>query len=401
MGRDLLTKLGAEVRCSGEGLTVTFRGQNKAMLQDGQRIMLMRGLQDPAFDLTRIYWFRLRMAPGPQDLRTLSATYLTWKKWITEQREYVEPVDPWHYTMNYTTETDEIYDEAFIDKLNGEKEELVVGDIYLGPEGVAAAVELTEKQEQWYAMRPEKVPHITRMVGKTHTAKQLEPMIQQSPLLQWSPEGQYWRICHKSREEGFPWGMKEVYERIDKFDLWAKGAYDVGRTPQHCIKVPLKDTGHSVWQAQYQLKPEAVEGIRPTIAGLLQAGLFSDWCCYKGPEANVAPTWHQRGINVASTWHQRGINVASTWHQRGINVAPTWHQRGINVASTWHQRGINVASTWRQRGINVASTWHQRGINVASTWHQRGINVASTWHQRGINVASTWHQRGILDSFCG
>ncbi|KAJ3584585.1 hypothetical protein NHX12_015080 [Muraenolepis orangiensis] len=147
------------------------------------------------------------------------------------------------------------------------------------------------------------------MVGKTHTAKQLGPMIQkclamaewvttESPLLQRSPDGQYWRICHKSREEGViervererstmattdhP-GMKEVYERIDKFDLWAKGDYDVGKTLQHCIQVPLKDTGHSVWQTQYWLKPDAVEGIRPTIAGLLQAGVL----CYSDSSWNT------------------------------------------------------------------------------------------------------------------
>ncbi|KAJ3587459.1 hypothetical protein NHX12_011056 [Muraenolepis orangiensis] len=185
--------------------------------------------------------------------------------------------------MNYTTETDEIYDEAFIDKLDDEKEELVVGDIYLGPEGVAAAVELIEKQEQWYAMRPEKAPHITLMVGKTHTAKQLGPMIQKCLGMAESvttyfrsPDGPYWRICHKCREEGViehverersimattdhP-GMKEVYERIDKFDLWAKGDYDVGQTPQHCIKVPLKDTGHSVWQAQYRLNLKREEEV--------------------------------------------------------------------------------------------------------------------------------------------
>ncbi|KAJ3600962.1 hypothetical protein NHX12_031935 [Muraenolepis orangiensis] len=138
------------------------------------------------------------------------------------------------------------------------------------------------------------------MVGKTHTAKQLGPMIKkclgmaewvttESSLLQRSPDGQYWRICHKSREEGVierverekstmattdNRGMKEVYEQINKFDLCAKGDYDVGQTPQHCINVLLKDTGHSVWQAQYRLKPETVEGIRPTIAGLLQAGVL-------------------------------------------------------------------------------------------------------------------------------
>ncbi|KAJ3597676.1 hypothetical protein NHX12_001193 [Muraenolepis orangiensis] len=85
--------------------------------------MLMRRPQDPALDLTRIY-----------------------EKRINEQNEYTEPADPWHYTMNYTTETDEIYDEAFIDELEVEKEELIVGDIYLGREGVVAAVEeLTEK----------------------------------------------------------------------------------------------------------------------------------------------------------------------------------------------------------------------------------------------------------------
>ncbi|CAL8237795.1 unnamed protein product [Boreogadus saida] len=51
------------------------------------------------------------------------------------------------------------------------------GDIFLGPEGVAAGVDLTQEQPSWFQLEPESVPHVSLLVSADHQPKQLGPMI--------------------------------------------------------------------------------------------------------------------------------------------------------------------------------------------------------------------------------
>jgi len=57
--------------------------------------------------------------------------------------------------------------------------------------------------------------------------------------------------------------------------LWTKGPYDVGRLKTEPIKVEFLDPDQPpVWRPQYKLKPEQIEGITPTIEGLLHTGVI-------------------------------------------------------------------------------------------------------------------------------
>lgn len=54
---------------------------------------------------------------------------------------YSPPRDPYHVTLFYDREDDDVYREKFESELEGQTSH----NIYVGPEGVAAAVKLTDE----------------------------------------------------------------------------------------------------------------------------------------------------------------------------------------------------------------------------------------------------------------
>ena len=57
---------------------------------------------------------------------------------------------------------------------------LATQNIYVGPEGVAAAAILTSHQMIWYQMGEEVVPHVSLALHPTHQAKDLGPMVKRA-----------------------------------------------------------------------------------------------------------------------------------------------------------------------------------------------------------------------------
>lgn len=66
------------------------------------------------------------------------------------------------------------------DDLEGQTWNVRSHNIYAGPEGVAAAVKLTDEQLPWYNMGSDSAPHITLAVHEGHQAKELGSMVKRA-----------------------------------------------------------------------------------------------------------------------------------------------------------------------------------------------------------------------------
>ena len=97
-------------------------------------------------------------------------------------RLHTDPVDPPHCTYNYELYGDENHDalwDGFVQQCleTGEKPCAEIRDIYVGLEGVAAAVSLQASIEMLYALSDTSAPHITLQVANEGEAKNFGPMV--------------------------------------------------------------------------------------------------------------------------------------------------------------------------------------------------------------------------------
>ncbi|KAL3992502.1 immunoglobulin superfamily member 9B [Sarotherodon galilaeus] len=172
MGRGLLVKLGATIMCSADGLTVTLPG-GKEFPCLGSPSKTQYLVKDSEQSTADIYWGRL-VEEG------ILRTYQQWRPWIMSLAIYSESRDPYHVTLFYDKEEDDTYREQFESDLEGETWNVKTHNIYIGPEGVAAAVKLTDEQLPWYNVGEDSAPHITLAVHVGHEARDLGPMVKRA-----------------------------------------------------------------------------------------------------------------------------------------------------------------------------------------------------------------------------
>lgn len=67
-------------------------------------------------------------------------------------RPFTLPADPYHVTLFYIRDENEVYRDAFESELEGTFLSIVSPCLFVGPEGVAAQGVLTDKQMKWDAM---------------------------------------------------------------------------------------------------------------------------------------------------------------------------------------------------------------------------------------------------------
>ncbi|CAJ1055592.1 LOW QUALITY PROTEIN: uncharacterized protein LOC120803882 [Xyrichtys novacula] len=114
LGRDLLSRLNAQILCGQQGLTVTF--------PDGTEVLCAQGIGDTHQYLLRdteprfadIFWALLEPSQTG-----LYSCYLHWKPWILSVHPYMAPPDPLHLTLFYDREGNECYLEEFQNQLEG------------------------------------------------------------------------------------------------------------------------------------------------------------------------------------------------------------------------------------------------------------------------------------------
>ncbi|KAL3973676.1 F-box and leucine-rich repeat protein 13 [Sarotherodon galilaeus] len=246
MGRDLLVKLGATIMCSADGLTVTLPG-GKEFLCLGSPSKTQYLVRDSEQSTADIYWGRL-VEEG------ILRTYQQWRPWIMSLAVYSEPRDPYHVTLFYDKEEDDTYREQFESDLEGETWKVKTHNIYIGPEGVAAAVKLTDEQLPWYNVGEDSAPHITLAVHVGHEARELGPMVKRALDNSW----------------------------------WQAPSVAACTAASLAVLNRLAECGFKVSKEKLQLvRPEVEEKVREDLKAEPIAGAeewFTDGCCHRDEE---------------------------------------------------------------------------------------------------------------------
>ncbi|KAL3987807.1 F-box and leucine-rich repeat protein 13 [Sarotherodon galilaeus] len=135
------------------------------------------------------------------------------------------------------------------------------------PEGVAAAVKLTDEQLPWYNVGEDSAPHITLAVHVGHEARDLGPMVKRALDNSWWQEHKEISRTHGREKTDHPDAVAELSKLPDT--LWSSGPTDVGLASCSPVLFELKSDA-PINKPQYRHKPEADAGIAETIEGLLQ-----------------------------------------------------------------------------------------------------------------------------------
>ncbi|XP_047207925.1 uncharacterized protein LOC124859262 isoform X3 [Girardinichthys multiradiatus] len=180
-------------------------------------------MQPVAEEYADIYWGLMTAPSSPSDIFSV---YQLWKPWIQSLCPYTSPPDPPHVTLFYDSCHTEWYQDLFNETVEGRAWFISSKNIYMAPEGVAAAVEFTPEQANWYLMSDEVVPHVSLSLHLEHQAKELGGVVKRSLA---AGDWQDTSVTNLSLFSG-------------------------------CI-LPI-------WVPQYPHKQQAQEGIRDTIKGL-------------------------------------------------------------------------------------------------------------------------------------
>ena len=305
LGRDLLTRLGATILCSPDGLTVTLPDGTQLPCEENTPAQLGQYMIQPLTEKSAdIYWGLLQTETQAHE--GILSAYLQWKPWIAQLHPLVSPPDPPHVTLFYDRAETDWYEEQFRDQIEGQIWRIQSQNIYVAPEGVAAGVKLTPEQQQWYKMSDEAAPHVSLALHPEHQAKELGSIVKralsqtdwsQTPLpgVWFSPKSNIYKIMVTTIDnvklEHFKISRHHGREKTDHPDaatmidglpsyLWASGPTDVGKVQCRPVTFTLQSP-EPIWVRQYPHKPRAEEGITDTITGLLEKGVLepsnSDW----------------------------------------------------------------------------------------------------------------------------
>lgn len=137
----------------------------------------------PEEPITTVYWLRLD-GTLPQT-PAIQYQYMQCRKWISTLHPYKAPLDDLHCTLNYTITPDDCYDDDWEANMALLTPTISTTSMFIGKEGVAAAVDLTEHIQQWYQLGTDSAPHITLAIGYAYEARSLGPMVKRALTLTW------------------------------------------------------------------------------------------------------------------------------------------------------------------------------------------------------------------------
>ncbi|KAK1805695.1 hypothetical protein P4O66_001962 [Electrophorus voltai] len=155
---------GATVLCSPEGLSVNFPNGTTIHCFNGGDLTGQYLMIPVMGDWADIYWGLLQ--PETTAHGGLLSAYLTWKPWITLLK-------PKH---------EDWYQDEFNEDVEGQIWEISSETIFVGPEGVAASIDLTPEQLEWYMMQDEAAPQVSLALHPAHQAKELGAMVLRNAL---------------------------------------------------------------------------------------------------------------------------------------------------------------------------------------------------------------------------
>ncbi len=288
LGRDAICKLKMQVWCTPDGIYV----DDRAIRQ--MNVSTLQQTQEPC---ANIYW----LGELKEDVEK---TISKWGRYIREQLcEPSLPKTEFHCTMKYDENKDPELENRWLENTKGLKIPMISQYIVVGLEGAALQVDREKFIDEWFEV-PNSVPHITLYVSKNCASKDLGPMMQkaekckweatENPLIFQSSDKAYLKILCATPMLGVPrmvintkidpkvnehqTKQTELLKEMEKqvpLELWSQHDTDVGLVKSaNPIKIVLRSGTKMPKKMQYPLKPEAVQGIKKTIEGLVEAGVL-------------------------------------------------------------------------------------------------------------------------------
>lgn len=291
LGRDILCPLKANILCTREGICVDIPDEVTCKL-----MMLSEDKSKPEVNRTVIYWLR-----WPCESKLLQEWEI-WRDFVIERISQAnEPSMPLHCTLYYDKTGEDLdYEECWDEIINSKVFELDAVNIYVGPEGAAAAINLSPALQPWFRVC-DSYPHVTLWVAEGRKPQELGPMVKSAMAIDawqstqeinvWtSPDDQYVKIavqmCDRvvaekilkdrfvTKQLGLSDKHAELLKQIPE-QLWSKHKTDIGLVKSaEPVKVQLRPGVNLPHKKQYPLSQEAINGIRPTIKGLVDAGVL-------------------------------------------------------------------------------------------------------------------------------
>ncbi|XP_016102534.1 uncharacterized protein [Sinocyclocheilus grahami] len=294
LGRDAICKLKMQIWCTPEGIYIDDRAMRQMNVSTSQQA------QEPCANM---YWLG--------DLKEdVEKTISKWGRYIREQLcEPSLPKTEFHCTMKYDESKNPDFEKKWLKDTKGLKIPMISQSIIIGPKGVALQIDRERFIDDWFAV-PNSVPHVTLYVNKDCLSKDLGPMMKRAEKSKWEAtenplifqiaDKEYLKILCATPMIGVPrmvintrvepkvkehqtkqTELLKDMERQVPLELWSQHDTDVGLVKSaNPIKVVLKPGAKVPRKLQYPLKPEAVEGIKKTIEGLMKAGVLVETTSY-------------------------------------------------------------------------------------------------------------------------
>nr|XP_033494259.1 uncharacterized protein LOC117264429 isoform X1 [Epinephelus lanceolatus] len=289
LGRDILCPLKAKIMCTQDGLYLDF--------PDEPPQHMMSQLPQDVTEKQQALAYWLRLTPEESHLQQ---KWTEWEEWIRMHYDTAHTSTlPLHCTLMYDKDQTHVdYQECWDAVINKKPCLITSEDTFMGLEGVAAAVRLPEDLSGWYQVP---TSHVTLLVAKGYESHHLGPMVRRALQVQeWVPtknkyihiskDKQFIRISVKVGDEAIadkvmvdgntPTQMAVATEHEEMLNqvppqLWTAHKTDVGLIKSaQPVHIKLKPHVNLPYQKQYPLKQHAIDGIRPTIKGLVEAGVL-------------------------------------------------------------------------------------------------------------------------------
>ncbi|KAL7384070.1 hypothetical protein ABVT39_023561 [Epinephelus coioides] len=178
LGRDILCPLKAKIMCTQDGLYLDFPDDPP------QNIMSQLPLGTTEKQQALAYW--LQLAPEESHLKQ---AWTEWEVWIRLDYDTAHtPTLPLHCTLMYDKDLTHVdYQECWDAVINKKPCLITSEDVFLVPEGVAAAVRLPEELSGWFQV-PNSTSHVTLLVAEGYESHHLGPMVRRALQVQeWMP----------------------------------------------------------------------------------------------------------------------------------------------------------------------------------------------------------------------
>lgn len=184
--------LKAKIMCTQDGLYLDFPDDPP------QGMMSQLPQTAPEKQQALVYW--LQLSPTESHLKH---KWAEWETWIRMHYDTAHtPTLPLHCTLMYDKDQTHVdYQECWDAAINKKPCLITSEDIFLGPEGVAAAVHLPEELSGWFQI-PNSTPHVTLLVAGNCESHHLDPMVKRALQVQeWTPTQN--KYIHVSKDKQF------------------------------------------------------------------------------------------------------------------------------------------------------------------------------------------------------